>query len=135
MNNILKNIMDFLGFEDTNYIDNNDIENNESQKNNTRVIHNDKIVNLQKFSYSKVIVVNVNKFNDVTKVCDNLKQHKVILINLENMSHENSKRVLDFIGGACYALEGSIQKINQNIFVICPDNIEISGDIDYKDEI
>lgn len=134
MNNILKNIMDFLGFDDTSYEDDN-IENSQNEKVNARVIHNDKVVNLQKYSSSKVIVVNVRKFNDVTKVCDNLKQHKVVLINLENMSHESSKRVLDFVGGACYALEGSIQKIDPNIFVVCPDNVEISGDIEYKDEI
>ena len=63
------------------------------------------------------------------KVCDNLKKNKMILINLENISHEDARRVLDFLSGACYALDGGMQKVDANIFVICPNNIEITGDL------
>ncbi|MDI6602198.1 MAG: cell division protein SepF [Thermoanaerobacteraceae bacterium] len=134
MNNILKNLMDFLGFDDQNTEDDTE-EYYKDEQIPQSITHNDKVVNLHKYSRSKIVVASIHEFDDVIKVCDNLKQKKVLLVNLEKLSHEESRRVLDFISGACYALDGNIQKIDTNIFVLCPDNIEITGDFEPEEKI
>ncbi len=128
MNNIIQNIMDFLGFDDGNTHGEDDNIEEEDIVATTQL--KDKVVDLHKYNHSKVVVINLKEYDDVIKVCDNLRKNKVILINLENISHDDGRRVLDFISGACYALDGAMQKVDANIFVVCPNNVEITGDLE-----
>ena len=49
------------------------------------------------------------------------------------LDHEEAKKVLDFVSGVVYALEGDIQKVSGGIFLIAPYNVTIAGDV--KDEL
>jgi Protein of unknown function (DUF552). len=134
MNNLLKNLIDFFGFDGQDGGKDEDAgEPVEDEFKNSS--YNSKVVDLNKLNRSKVVVYNINTFNEVTKICDNLRQKKISLINMEKLSHEESRRVLDFVSGACYSLDGNIQKIDTNIFIVCPHNIEIIGALDTEDEI
>ena len=52
-----------------------------------------------------------------------------MIINLENLDPELAKKIFDFVSGAVYALDGSIQKVSKSIFVLAPSNVDISGNI------
>ena len=49
------------------------------------------------------------------------------------MELKPAQRIMDFISGACYALNGSLQAISNNIFIVAPENIDVSGDL--RDEL
>lgn len=82
---------------------------------------------------SEVYVIKPQQFNDAQTVADFLKQNKAIVINMEGLQLENAQRIIDFIGGACYGLQGELKAISANIFIAVPNSIEVSGDL--RDEI
>ena len=81
----------------------------------------------------QVYVILPQEFNEAQKVTDYLKEGKTIVINMEGIEVHAAQRIIDFIGGACYALDGSLQAISANIFIAAPRNIDVSGDL--RDEI
>lgn len=84
-------------------------------------------------SNNQVYVIKPQEFNEAQKVTDFLKEGKTIVINMEGIEVHAAQRIIDFIGGACYALDGSLQAISSNIFIAAPRNIDVSGDL--RDEI
>ena len=75
----------------------------------------------------KVFICEPEKYEDCTKAVDEIKNRKVVVLNIEGMELENQKQVFEFIKGAVYALEASIQKVSNGIFVLAPNNVQIDG--------
>lgn len=80
-------------------------------------------------AYGKVVVYQPVSYDDTQNIVDNLKERRPVIINLETLDIELAQRVLDFISGAVYALEGTIQKVARGIFVVAPRQIDIAGNI------
>lgn len=78
---------------------------------------------------SEVYVIKPQEINEAQTVTDFLRRGKTIVINMEGVELAPAQRIIDFIGGACYALEGSLQAISANIFIAAPNNIEVTGDL------
>lgn len=76
-----------------------------------------------------VRVIKPQEFNEAQKVTDYLKEGDSIVINMEGIEVHAAQRIIDFIGGACYALNGSLQAISANIFIAAPSNIDVTGDL------
>jgi cell division inhibitor SepF len=74
----------------------------------------------------KVMVVEPVSFDDVQHVADYLKSKKPVVVNLENADNEISRRMIDFISGTTYALNGSMQKISAQIFLCAPQNVDVA---------
>lgn len=87
-----------------------------------------KVVNLQATTQMKVVVVQLQSFEDAKDIADHLKSKKPIVINLENLDKDVSRRVVDFLAGAVYGVDGNIQKVANGIFLIAPYNVGIMGD-------
>ncbi len=77
----------------------------------------------------KMIVYQPSSYSDTQNIIDNIKARKPVVINLETLEYEVAQRVLDFISGALYALNGSIFKVSKGIFVLAPSNVGISGNV------
>ena len=92
-----------------------------------------KVVNIHTTTQMKVVVVQLQSFEDAKDIADHLKSKKPIVINLENLEKEVSRRVVDFLSGAVYGVDGSIQKVANGIFLIAPNNVGIMGD--FNDEL
>ncbi len=75
----------------------------------------------------KVFICEPTKYEECTKAVDEIKNRKVVVLNIEGMELEDQKQVFEFIKGAVYALEASIQKISNGIFVLAPNNVQIDG--------
>lgn len=78
---------------------------------------------------SEVYVIKPQEISEAQTVTDCLKQGKTIVINMEGVELAPAQRIIDFIGGACYAIDGSLQAISANIFIAAPNSIEVSGDL------
>ncbi|AUS96185.1 cell division protein SepF [Clostridium thermosuccinogenes] len=92
-----------------------------------------KVVNIHSASQFKVVIIQPESFDDAQDICEHLKSKKPVVINLENMDKDNAQRVIDFLSGSVYALDGSIQKVSNGIFIIAPNNVDLMGD--FKDEL
>lgn len=80
-------------------------------------------------SSNQVYVIKPQEFNEAQRVTDFLKEGRTIVINMEGIEVHAAQRIIDFIGGSCYALDGSLQAISANIFIAAPHNIDVSGDL------
>ena len=52
---------------------------------------------------------------------------EAVIVNFTQIDEAQAKRILDFLGGAVYAVNGEIERIGQSIFLVTPDTFEISG--------
>ena len=75
---------------------------------------------------TKVTIVEPFSFDDAQHIADHLKNRKSVVINFTNTEKEVAKRLVDFISGTTYALNGSIQEVGNQIFFCAPNNVEVS---------
>ena len=94
---------------------------------------NDKVVNIHTAGNMKLVVHEPLNYEDAPKIVDDLKMRKTVVVNLEQLEPIIKRQIFDFINGGLYSLEGSIQKVTKDIFVLAPSNVEIDGNI--KDEL
>ena len=92
-----------------------------------------KVVNIHATTQLKVVVIQLQDFEDARDIADHLKNKKPVVINLEKLEKDVARRVVDFLSGAVYGVDGNIQKVANGIFLIAPYNVSIMGD--FKDEI
>ena len=74
----------------------------------------------------KVIVIEPKTFDDAHQVANNLREKKPVVINFEKTEAEDAKRIIDFISGTTYALNGEIKKVGHNVFLCAPSNVNVS---------
>lgn len=94
-----------------------------------------KIVNIHTNVQMEVVVIHPDSFDEAKDICLHLKSKKAVVINLENLEHNIAQRIMDFVSGACYALNGNIQRVNKQIFIIAPENVDIAGDVNITEEL
>lgn len=73
-------------------------------------------------------VIKPNEFKDAGAITETLLANSTIVLNMEGMDGDTAQRIIDFVSGSCYAVDGSLQKISNYIFVITPSSVDISGD-------
>lgn len=92
--------------------------------------NNNKIIPLKSHNRGmEVCVLRPTSFDDSRDITDILLTGRAAVINLEGIDVEAAQRIIDFISGSCYAMSGNIQKISNYIFIVTPENIDISGDL------
>ena len=82
----------------------------------------------------KMVVIEPKNIDECRKLIDNLRANKPIIINLEKVETDLARKMFDFLTGATYALRGNIQKINQNIYLFAPHNVNIKAMVDRATE-
>ena len=92
-----------------------------------------RVVNIHATTQLEVAVLQPQAYEDAREIADRLKNKKAVVINLEELSKEDAIKVLDFVSGVVYALEGDIQKVSSGIFLIAPINVSIASDV--RDEL
>ena len=81
----------------------------------------------------QVVIIKPECYEDAQEICDQIKTKRPVVVNLEKVEYPIAQRIMDFLSGTCYSLEGSIQRVANNIFIIAPENVDISGD--FKEEL
>lgn len=78
----------------------------------------------------EVVLFRPNSFNDTSKAADDLRSRKAVIVNMENVDKAMARRVVDFLSGCVYALDGDVKKIAQSAYLFCPHNMDIVGDLE-----
>ena len=77
----------------------------------------------------KMAISQPTTFEQSEEICSLLKEKKSVIVNLEYVNKDVARRIVDFISGGVYALDGHIQKISNSIFLIAPMNYEITNEM------
>ena len=78
----------------------------------------------------EVVLFHPVSFNDTSKAADHLRARKAVIVNMENVDKAMARRVVDFLSGCAYAVEGKVNKVAQSTYLFCPYNMEVSGDLE-----
>lgn len=93
---------------------------------------NNKVVNMpqaQQNQAIKMVISQPTTFEQSDEICSFLKEKKSVIVNLEYVNKDVARRIVDFISGGVYALDGYIQKVSNSIFLVAPSNYEITNEM------
>ena len=88
------------------------------------------ILNMGASNKQEVVLFRPGSFNDTSKAADDLRGRKAVIVNMENVDKAMARRVVDFLSGCVYALDGDVKKIAQSAYLFCPHNMDIVGDLE-----
>ena len=111
-----------------------DYDDEEAIEDDTKIFNrknNNKVVNMQQGQPNaiKMVISQPTTFEQSDEICSFLKERKSIIVNLEYVNKDVARRIIDFISGGVYALEGYIQKVSNSIFLVAPSNYEITNEM------
>lgn len=73
-------------------------------------------------------VVKPEKFENVSQIADHLLNRRTVVLNLEATNKETARRLIDFLSGVAYSIDGQLKRVANNAYVITPSNVDVSGD-------
>jgi cell division inhibitor SepF len=79
-------------------------------------------------SPAKVHLVVPRQFNDAKQIADRFKAQMPVILNLQGAEADLSKRLIDFASGLTYALDGSMQRVADKVFLLTPRDVELSAE-------
>lgn len=83
---------------------------------------------------SQMVVFEPRSYSESQGIADHLKSGRGCIINLHRVSKDQAKRIIDFLSGVVYAIEGEVQKIGVNVFLCTPSNFGVYGEISDAEE-
>jgi cell division inhibitor SepF len=130
---VMNKIMGFFGLEGEEYVEEIVEEEREEEiypKRNSGRMNN--VVSLhaaREREGIRLMLFEPRSYSDAQDIADNLRHRRPVVINLQRVEKEQAKRIVDFLSGTVYALNGDIQKVGDHIFVCTPDNVDMQGNI------
>ncbi len=76
-----------------------------------------------------VVLLRPITFSDAVSGANDLRDRKAVIVNLESTDRTVARRVVDFLSGCSYALDGQVKKISAGTYLFCPHNMDIGGDL------
>ena len=94
-----------------------------------RTSGNNKVVNIHTTAQMQVVLVKPDRFDNVSDIAEHLRSKHAVVLNLEATNKDVARRLVDFLSGCAYALDGKIKKIAISTYIITPYNVDIVGDL------
>lgn len=77
-----------------------------------------------------VVLFRPTKYGECTKAADDLRARKAVIVNMEDVDAGTACRVVDFLSGCAYALDGKVRKIASDTYLFCPQSMDVMGDLE-----
>ncbi|PZD93878.1 cell division protein SepF [Paenibacillus sambharensis] len=87
------------------------------------------VVSIHSQKNVRVVLNEPRTYDEAQEIADHLRSRRSVIVNLQRVRKEHAVRIVDFLSGTVYALNGSISKLGPNIFLCTPDSVEIQGSI------
>ena len=84
-------------------------------------------------SGNKIILLEPRAFSESQDIADYLKRNNSVVVNLKRVTPEQAKRIVDFLSGTLYAIDGGLQKLGGGIFLCTPSTVVTDGVIGDED--
>ena len=78
---------------------------------------------------SKMVLFEPRAYSESQQIADYLKKRNAVVVNLKRVTPDQAKRIVDFLSGTLYAINGGLQKLGTGIFLCTPNNINVEGSI------
>jgi len=84
-------------------------------------------------STGKMILLEPRAFSESQQIADHLKKNNTVVVNMKRVTPDQAKRIVDFLSGTVYAINGDLQKIGAGIFLCTPKDVNVEGSISDDD--
>lgn len=88
----------------------------------------------KKNSTNKMVLVEPRAYSESQQIADHLKRKNSVVVNLKRVTNDQARRIIDFLSGALYAINGDIQKLGNGIYLCTPKNVDVEGRISDEEE-
>ena len=78
---------------------------------------------------SKMMLLEPRAYSESQQIADYLKASNAVIVNLKRVTPDQAKRIVDFLSGTLYAIEGGLEKLGGGIFLCTPNNVNVEGNI------
>ena len=78
---------------------------------------------------SKMVLFEPRAYSESQQIADYLKKRNAVVVNLKRVTPDQAKRIVDFLSGTLYAINGGLQKLGTGIFLCTPNNVDVEGSI------
>lgn len=92
-------------------------------------VSKEQVVSGAELGSNKMILFEPRAYSETTQIVDYLKKRNTVVVNLKRVTPDQAKRIVDFLTGALYAMNGSLQKLGGGIFLCAPNNVNVEGKI------
>ncbi|MBR5281075.1 MAG: cell division protein SepF [Clostridia bacterium] len=94
-----------------------------------------KVLNMGMNSSLRVVLSKPTAFDNCEAICSHLRGQMTVVLNLEYVSNAaDRKRIFDFVSGCCFALDCTIQRVSDLIYVIAPSHVDVFAEIGDEEE-
>jgi cell division inhibitor SepF len=83
---------------------------------------------IQASASAKPHVISPTSFNEAQEVADKFKGNQPVIVNLQGVERDLSRRLIDFASGLCYGLGGQMDKVAHQVYLLTPTNVEVSAE-------
>ncbi len=88
-----------------------------------------RVVNINSSTQLQVVLVKPERFDQVSEIADHLRGKQAVVLNLEATNKDVARRLVDFLSGCAYALDGKIKKVAVATYLITPYNVDVVGEL------
>jgi cell division inhibitor SepF len=132
--NPINKVMGAIGLvdEEDDDIDDEEIDEEDEDDNMVPDVINsrkNKVVSIKNGSAPRVILKKPQEFQNIMEIVDAVKSRRIVIMNLTELEQKSAQRMIDYIVGACYALNASFEEISRCIYIIAPENVEITNEL------
>lgn len=134
---VMNRFLNFVGLQDEEEVvvdrDQNrvsdEMEDAETVPSDMRKSNKGNIVSIHSQRNVRVVLTEPRSYEETQEIADQLRSRRPVVVNLQRVRTDQAIRIVDFLSGTVYALNGGISKIGPNIFLCTPDSVEIQGAI------
>ena len=83
---------------------------------------------------TNIVLFEPRNFDEAEEIGHHIKNKRACCVNLHRMPSEYRQRIIDFLSGVVYGVDGSIKKIGENVILCSPKNLQVGGDINLNDD-
>ena len=83
---------------------------------------------------TNIVLFEPRNFVEAEEIGHHIKNKRACCVNLHRMPSEYRQRIIDFLSGVVYGVDGSIKKIGENVILCSPKNLQVGGDINLNDD-
>lgn len=132
MMGVMNKFMNFFGLQEEEIVSQEHMnEYEEESEPNTQDKRKGKgnVVSIHSQKSMRVVLSEPRSYEETQQIADQLRSRRPVVVNLQQVRSDQAVRIVDFLSGTVYALNGNITKVGSNIFLCTPDYVEIQGSI------
>ncbi len=110
------------------------VENNDQNEDEFYSVSKKEMKNEELKNGNKMILVEPRAYSESQQIADYLKNRNSVVVNLKRVTSDQAKRIIDFLTGTIYAINGDLQKLGNGIYLCTPNNVSVQGKMSESDE-